>query len=159
MQALVSGLHPGRGGGRHSRGDCWISSLRLDSIAPTSLAPDLWPAADLRGRNMVMGDWLSTVSYWHLTKCREQNEFTPLFLNHQQARAGLLPWPPFILTAITRSPISWRSERRGRLKNLLSFLLSNELWWALLSPSGCFPRLGWGGERLLVGRGHLDAPV
>lgn len=91
MRALVPRLHPGGGGGRHSRGDCWISSLRLGGIAATSLAPDLWPAADLRGRNMVMGDWLSTVSYWHLTKCREQNEFTPLFLNHQQARAGLLP--------------------------------------------------------------------
>lgn len=61
---------------------------------------------DLWGRNTVMGEWLSTVSYWHLTKCPKQNEFTSLFLNHQAATA-LTP----ILTAITRSPISQGSEK------------------------------------------------
>lgn len=61
---------------------------------------------DLWGRNTVMGEWLSTVSYWHLTKCPKQNEFTSLFLNHQAATA-LTP----ILTAITRSPISQGPEK------------------------------------------------
>lgn len=61
---------------------------------------------DLWGRNTVMGEWLSTVSYWHLTKCPKQNEFTSLFLNHQAA-AALTP----ILTAITRSPISQGPEK------------------------------------------------
>ncbi len=90
-----------------------------------------------------MGDWLSTVSYWHLTKCREQNEFTPLFLNHQQAHAGLLPWPPLILTAITRSPISWKSEGEGGWKIYCHFYFQ----WAPVSTSFTFRLLGVPGIR------------
>lgn len=83
---------------------------------------------DLWGRNTVMGEWLSTVSYWHLTKCPKQNEFTSLFLNHQAATA-LTP----ILTAITRSPISQGSEK---------FTVTSTFQWAQVSTSFTFSGAG-----------------
>lgn len=83
---------------------------------------------DLWGRNTVMGEWLSTVSYWHLTKCPKQNEFTSLFLNHQAATA-LTP----ILTAITRSPISQGPEK---------FTVTSTFQWAQVSTSFTFNGAG-----------------
>lgn len=83
---------------------------------------------DLWGRNTVMGEWLSTVSYWHLTKCPKQNEFTSLFLNHQAATA-LTP----ILTAITRSPISQGPEK---------FTVTSTFQWAQVSTSFTFSEAG-----------------
>lgn len=83
---------------------------------------------DLWGRNTVMGEWLSTVSYWHLTKCPKQNEFTSLFLNHQAATA-LTP----ILTAITRSPISQGPEK---------FTVTSTFQWAQVSTSFTFSDAG-----------------
>lgn len=87
---------------------------------------------DLWGRNTVMGEWLSTVSYWHLTKCPKQNEFTSLFLNHQAATA-LTP----ILTAITRSPISQGPEK---------FTVTSTFQWAQVSTSFTFSGAGAGVE-------------
>lgn len=79
-----------------------------------------------------MGEWLSTVSYWHLTKCPKQNEFTSLFLNHQAATA-LTP----ILTAITRSPISQGPEK---------FTVTSTFQWAQVSTSFTFSEAGAGVE-------------